>query len=192
MIENTKSIISEAPTGRALEVRSLLDDLGLSDGRLTPEELHDVVRAVASAPHVFTDLIVDDEVNRWWLLLFQTDNFEVRILGWEHEQRSDWHDHGGSSGAFVVTQGTLFESYRAADNVSIATRTYGVGDHGSFGPEHVHDVVHVSGKPAVSIHAYSPPLSGLTTYVRSPFGFVAREFVEEKRRSGSRTTPPGA
>jgi len=42
----------------------------------------------------------------------------------------------------------------------------------------------------VSIHAYSPPLSGLTYYERTRFGFVAREFIEEERRSTFRTTQP--
>jgi hypothetical protein len=192
MIENTKSIISEAPQVRAERVRHLLDGLDLSDGRLTNEELEKVVFAVASRPDLFEDLVVDDEANRWWLLLFKTDNYEVRILSWEREQRSDWHDHGGSSGSFVVTQGELFERYRASDLAGIATRAYAVGQHGSFGPDHVHDVVYESGKPAVSIHAYSPPLTGLTTYIHSPFGFIAHEYVEEEQRSASRTAQPGA
>ena len=54
----------------------------------------------------------------------------------------------------------------------------------------MHDVLHETGEPAVSIHAYSPPLSGLTYYERTRFGFVAREFIEEERRSTFRTTQP--
>jgi hypothetical protein len=65
-----------------------------------------------------------------------------------------------------------------------------VGECGSFGTDYVHDVVFESGDPAVSIHAYSPPLSGLTFYDRTRFGFVAREFIEEERRSSFRTTQP--
>jgi hypothetical protein len=87
---------------------------------------------------------------------------------------------------FVVTQGELFEKYRAGDNVSIASRGYKFGERGTFGPDHVHDMVHVSGKPAVSVHAYSPPLTGFTSYTHSPFGFVAHEYIEEEQRSGSR------
>ncbi|MGO9198333.1 MAG: hypothetical protein ACLQK4_14540 [Acidimicrobiales bacterium] len=43
------------------------------------------------------------------------------------------------------------------------------GAGGSLGPAHVHDVMHRSGRPAVSIHAYSPPLTVLTTYEETPF-----------------------
>ena len=60
------------------------------------------------------------------------------------------------------------------------------GDSGSFGPEHVHDVIYESGRPAASIHASSPPLSGLTVYDRTRFGFAAREFVAEGQRGEQR------
>jgi hypothetical protein len=185
MIENTKTLISEAPADRAIQVRNVLGDLELSDGRLSIDELKQIVFAIASRPELFEDLVVDDETNRWRLQLFKTDNFEVRILGWEVEQRSDWHDHGGSSGVFVVTQGTLFEMHRASDNLSAESRSYVVGEHGAFGPDYVHDMIHESGKPAVSVHAYSPPLTGFTSYVRTDFGFVAEKYVREEERRGT-------
>jgi hypothetical protein len=185
MIENTKTLTSEAPVERALQVRDLLGELDVSDGRLSIDELERIVLAIASRPEFFEDLVVDDETNRWWLQLFKTDNFEVRILGWETEQRSDWHDHGGSSGVFVVTQGSLFEVHRASDLLNVDSRSYAVGEYGSFGPDYVHDMVHESGKPAVSVHAYSPPLTGFTSYVRTDFGFVAEKYVREEERRGS-------
>jgi hypothetical protein len=185
MIENTKTLISEAPFDRALQVRDVLEELELSEGRLSIYELERIVLSIAARPELFEDLVVDDETNRWWLQLFKTDNFEVRVLGWEVEQRSDWHDHGGSSGVFVVTDGSLYEMHRASDNVGIESRSYAVGDHGSFGPEYVHDMIHESGKPAVSVHAYSPPLTGFTSYVRTDFGFVAERYVREDERRGT-------
>ncbi len=185
MIENTKTLISEAPADRALEVREILGELELSEGRLSIAELERIVLAIASRTELFDDLVVDDETNRWWLQLLKTDNYEVRILGWEVEQRSDWHDHGGSSGVFVVTRGTLSEMHRASDHLSVDSRTYAVGEHGSFGPDYVHDMIHESGKPAVSVHAYSPPLTGFTSYVRTDFGFVAEKYVREDERRGT-------
>jgi hypothetical protein len=50
--------------------------------------------------------------------------------------------------------------------------------------------VYESGKPAVSIHAYSPPLAGQTNYIHTPFGFIAHEYVQEEQRAASRTTHP--
>lgn len=182
--------VSEAPRDRAEELQQLIEDLQLPDGRLTPEQLETVIEAVAKRPELYEDLIVADRESRWWLLLYRTPGFEVKLLTWEDDQESDWHDHGGSSGAFRVTAGTLLEKHRAADGVGIDSGIFEVGGHGSFATDYVHDVVHVAGDPAVSIHAYSPPLSGLTYYDRTRFGFVAREFVEEERRSTFRTTQP--
>jgi hypothetical protein len=182
MIELKEEIISEAPRERAREIHELLAGLQLPEGRLSRIDLERVVYALAQRPDLIDDLVVDDEINRWWFLLLREHNFEVRILSWETNQTSDWHDHGGSSGAFAVTAGTLVEQYRSSDHVAIETRQFGSGDIGSFGPDHVHDVDYVSGRPAVSVHAYSPPLRGLTFYDNTRFGFVAREFVLEEQR----------
>jgi len=43
----------------------------------------------------------------------------------------------------------------------------------SFGAHHVHDVRNSSaGSVAVSVHAYSPPLSAMTRYDLAPGGLV--------------------
>ncbi len=179
---NISTAPREAPESRVRERREFFESLQLPTGRLDGDTLERLTNAVAARPDLCEDLLVDDEVNRWWLQFYVTENFEVRLLTWEREQSSDWHDHGGSSGAWTVTGGALYETYRAEDHVSVRDRHYVAGDSGSFGPEHVHDVIYEAGKPAASIHAYSPPLSGLTVYDRTRFGFVAREFIEEERR----------
>ena len=43
----------------------------------------------------------------------------------------------------------------------------------AFGPHHVHDVRNSSaGSVAVSVHAYSPPLSAMTRYDLTPGGLA--------------------
>ncbi len=179
--------VSEAPQDRVEEIHQLLETLDLPDARLSTEQLELVVNTVSARPDLWQDLVVDDRESRWWLLLFRTPSFEVKIHTWQAEQASDWHDHGGSSGAMRVTQGSLRESHRTKDGVGVRESIFTPGGFGSFGTDYVHDVVHETGEPAVSIHAYSPPLSGLTYYERTRFGFVARAFVEEERRSLFRT-----
>jgi hypothetical protein len=166
---------------RARKLEELLSKLHLPQGRLPETTLATLVLAVASRSHLFEDLVVDDPDSRWWMLLHAGDNFDLRVLSWERDQETDWHDHGGASGAYTVTSGTLVERFRGADNVSLVTRHVGVGQFATFGASHVHDVVHGDGAPAVSIHAYSPPLTGLTFYDRTSHGFVAREVVPEER-----------
>jgi hypothetical protein len=173
---NIIEVQSEAPHQRDEGIRRVLDGLSLRQARLSRYELERVVLSVAAHPELYQDLIVDDGASRTWTL-FHSPSFEVKLLTWDLEQPSDWHDHAGSSGVFAVTRGVVTERHRADDHVSIETRSFGAGQFRSFGPDHVHDVVSESGLSAASIHAYSPPLSGLTYYDRTDYGFVAREYV---------------
>ena len=48
------------------------------------------------------------------------------------------------------------------------------GDVRAFGPRYVHDVRNsAAGSVAVSVHAYSPPLSTMTRYDLTPSGLAA-------------------
>jgi hypothetical protein len=182
MIIPTMSIAARAEE-RVKELDEILAELDLPSGRLSTLALMRVVVAVAARSELFDDLVVDDPDHRWWMTLHEAGNFDLRVLSWERNQASDWHDHGGSSGAYVVTSGSLRERYRADDGVSVSERLTEVGQPLAFGPSHVHDVTYDYGTPAVSVHAYSPPLVGLTFYDHSPLGFVARDVVlEESRR----------
>ena len=108
---------SEAPRERAELISEMLSDLALPNGRLTPVQLELVVRAVADRPDLFEDLIIEDEQSRWWLLLYRSPSYEVKLLTWADGQSSDWHDHGGLAGALTVTGGSLIERRRADDGV---------------------------------------------------------------------------
>ncbi len=175
-------LTSEVSPSRAEEIHEVLASLALPGIRLSVVELERVVRELEARPHLYMDLVVDSFEERWSVLLLRAANYEVRLLSWEREQFSDWHDHGGSSGAFAVLAGELAETFRVLDGVSTASRAFATGDVGSFGPTHVHDVTYRSGGPAVSVHAYSPPLTNLTYYDKTPRGFVAREIHAEERR----------
>jgi hypothetical protein len=177
------STTSEAPSATANAIAELLGRLHLPTGRLTPSELERVAREVALQPQLWEALVVDSPDDRWWIVLHCAGNYEVRLLSWEFDQSSGWHDHGGSSGGFYVTSGPLDESWRAAGGRSLRRRRFVAGDQGCFSPAHVHDVSHAAGHPAVSVHAYSPPLTYLTMYDETPLGLVAREVVPDDRRS---------
>ncbi len=174
---SVSSIRSEATPERALVFAEFFASLGVPDGRLNLSDLERVVSSVASRRDLFDDLVVH-ESGGWSLHLFVNESFGVKIESWGEDHLVNWHDHGGSSGAFAVTSGTLVEQYRSDDFVGIECRHLRVGDLASFGADHVHDVYR-SGAPAVSVHAYSPPLTGMTHYEHSPVGFVALELVPE-------------
>lgn len=114
---------------------------------------------------------------RWYVRLERTDDYEVWLLGWNHVQATDFHDHGGSSGAVVVAAGALVERRPVAQGRRAAQRMLRRGETVSFGPEAVHDVTNAGLGPSLSVHAYSPPLESMTYYDLVDGAAVAREVV---------------
>jgi Cysteine dioxygenase type I len=186
MANRMESITSEASETRIFELDEFLRSLNLPEGRLDGRYLEALTNALALRPDLFRDLVSDNVDSHWSMLLYRAPGFEVKVLAWQGEQPIDWHDHGGSSGAMAVVAGSLLEQYRTSDDGAIESKIRDAGDYGAFGPEHVHDVNFVSGQPAISLHAYSPPLSAMTHYDHTRFGFVARDFTIEETPSGAR------
>src|ERR1700722_4286947 len=56
----------------------------------------------------------------------------------------------------------------------LGRRRLAVGEAVAFGPGHVHDVAHGGEGSAISIHAYSPPLSAMTYYTATDYGLIRR------------------
>jgi hypothetical protein len=103
----------------------------------------------------------------------------VWLLSWLPGQRTGFHDHGESAGAFTVGYGALRErtapGRRPGPSVPVPR-----GQVRSFGPWYVHDVINASVQPAVSVHAYSPPLTTMRRFEFGPAGLerVSTETAE--------------
>ena len=156
------------------EVRQRLGAAGTAGRRSRPARETrpaDLVRLAAAAGE-WADLVRYSEGERWYQRLERGENHEVWLLSWLPGQRTGFHDHCGSSGAFTVVQGELRERTPAAGRAALATGAFAAGRIRSFGPRHVHEVANESAAPAVSIHAYSPPLSGMRRYELTRSGLV--------------------
>jgi predicted metal-dependent enzyme (double-stranded beta helix superfamily) len=75
-------------------------------------------------------------------------------------------------GAFAVAQGRLRERTVPARRPRASNRTLPAGQVRPFGAGHVHDVINVWTEPAVSVHAYSPPLAAMRRYEFTAGGLV--------------------
>ena len=94
-----------------------------------------------------------------------TDNLELWLISWLPGHSTGFHDHGGSAGAFGVVWGTLDEYVTTRKGTAPRVTPVTAGGVHSFGKRYVHDVRNSSeGSVAVSVHAYSPPLSTMTRY----------------------------
>jgi hypothetical protein len=100
------------------------------------------------------------ESERWHQRIYRDQRVDVWLISWLPSQGTQLHDHGGSAGAFTVLSGELSEAVhrqRAAEPLLEQVRP--AGSAIGFGPHYVHDVRNLGSTPAISVHAYSPPLS---------------------------------
>ncbi len=65
-----------------------------------------------------------------------------------------------------------------AGRARLRTRTLTAGRDVGFPAGHVHDVLNTGTEPAVSVHAYSPPLSAMSYYEVRPDGRLLRTRTE--------------
>jgi hypothetical protein len=130
--------------------------------RLSQDRLSRIVAGTAFRPERWRDLVRYDPARRWYHRMELTDDYEVWLLSWMPGQGTGFHDHGGSRGAFAVALGELQE--QTVRGSGLVARTATAGQARSFGARYVHHVVNNSTAPAVSVHAYSPPLPEMRRY----------------------------
>jgi hypothetical protein len=134
-----------------------------SRARLSRIQLGEIVAGAAGRPDRWHDLVRYDPARRWYRRIELTSEYEVWLLSWQPGQGTGFHDHGGSAGAFAVAAGELQEqTVRGRNGVNV--HMVGTGGVRSFGARFVHQVVNNSAAPAVSVHAYSPPLPLMRRY----------------------------
>src|SRR3712207_7217062 len=104
-------------------------------------------------------------------------------MGWRNGHEPGLHDHNIASGAVAVVQGEAGGGRRAPGGAAHA-RVYGRGEAFDFGASDIHRMSHAGGGPAISIHAYSPPLWRMGAYAIDDEGLVSRtsiSYAEELR-----------
>jgi mannose-6-phosphate isomerase-like protein (cupin superfamily) len=142
--------------------------------RRTPAELANIVSLIASS-HGWVERVRFRTEERWYERIYHSRDYDIWVISWLPGQSTGFHDHGASSGAFAIATGTL-EELRPGQKARIVN----AGQSRTFGPDYSHDVRNVSGAPAVSIHAYSPPLSEMNEYEMEGSRLVVRQRSSER------------
>lgn len=139
------------------------------------DRLADLAETLAAAPERWVDRVRLNAENRWYERIHNDDDHEVWLISWLPGRSTGFHDHGGSRGALAVALGSLVE-----EDLTTA-RTLHAGQVRAFGPNHVHDVRNTTAAPAISVHAYSPPLTLMNRYDRTEAGLIplAPEYAEQ-------------
>lgn len=134
---------------------------------LSPRQLAAEARALAGRPAEWASRVRLSAEGRWYARIRDGADYEVWVISWLPGQETGFHDHGSSAGAFSLAWGAL-EERQPGERAII-----GAGQVRAFGPRFVHNVRNASGSLAVSVHAYSPPLTEMTRYELTPGGLVA-------------------
>lgn len=144
-------------------------------GLLGARQLADVVRQVASSQAEWLTRVRLNPAGRWYEQLRLDDSHEVWLISWLPGQETGFHDHGGAAGAFTVVLGALLESRVVGASAAgqVMAKPIRPGAARSFGPRYIHNVRNTANASlAVSVHAYSPPLSAMTRYELTASGLV--------------------
>lgn len=144
----------------------------LTAPRWHADRLANLVADIAARPESWSSLVRFDTDERFALLLDRDDERDLWLLSWLPGQGTGLHDHGGSIGAFAVAQGALRElrpRRQRAGRVAPAPRQPAErrlerGDTRVVSDGTLHDVSNPYDSPAVSLHAYSPPLSTMSYF----------------------------
>ena len=132
---------------------------------LSQSELAAEVRRLAGRPADWVTRVRLDPEGRWYEQIHMSGSFEVWLMSWLPGQSTGFHDHGGANGAFSVVWGTLEERVVSRSGIGAVERSVTQAVVRAFGPHYIHDVRNPSADSvAVSIHAYSPPLTAMTRY----------------------------
>lgn len=143
---------------------ALLERDHLRDGRVRPARLLEAAHRVAELPALWDQDLTFDPARRQYARLHRDERVEIWLLCWDFGQDTLLHDHGGSGGAFTVVTGALLEDCGALGRPGLRTRRHDAGGGACFSPSYVHNLVAADAGPAVSIHAYSPPLTSMNFY----------------------------
>lgn len=139
---------------------------------LSPNALRKIVHDVAEQPEQWIHRVRLATEDRWYERLSLTEDHEVWLISWLPGQSTGFHDHGGARGAFTVALGEVEEFSLTGTDRGLTVRRLVTGGERAFGPEYLHDVRNTSAGPAVTIHAYSPPLSEISRYELRAGGLV--------------------
>lgn len=146
---------------------------------LNRDELCELVRAYAAREHIWRPHVLHDPDRRIFTRLWHDDHVTAWLICWMDGQDTGLHDHGESSGAVAVLDGAVREERLRPGHVSLS-RTLRAGQTFDFDPKVIHRVSHPGdGVPAVTLHAYSPPLREMGAYVPVGPGSFERRFVPE-------------
>ena len=139
-------------------------------------DLDGLVHELMARPDDWAHLVAHDPGQRRYELLRRDDEVEVWLICWMADHDTGFHDHDLSSGAVGVVAGAVRED-RLVLGGGTVSREVAAGGTFTFTAADIHRVLHAGAEPAVTIHAYSPPLWRMGAYEVAETGELRRHSV---------------
>jgi mannose-6-phosphate isomerase-like protein (cupin superfamily) len=143
---------------------------------LTPAELEQFVSDLAAEPERWEHLVRHEGDARVYEQIWGDERVNAWVICWSEDQDTGFHDHDESAAAIAVISGRVRED-RLRLGSAPRTREIGAGAAFTVPPTAIHRVLHAGTGPAVTIHAYSPPLARSGAYRAGPDGELQREVL---------------
>jgi mannose-6-phosphate isomerase-like protein (cupin superfamily) len=141
---------------------------------LTIEALERFTAGLADSPERWAHLIRHSDDARVYAQIWDDDEVNAWVICWSEDQDTGFHDHDDSAAGIAVVSGRVRE-----DRLTLVgeprSRELGAGSTFTVAPVAIHRVLYAGDQPAVTIHAYSPPLRRTGAYRVGPHGELERE-----------------
>jgi hypothetical protein len=151
-----------------LIIRPASKEASMPKKNRSPINIVKIATSLANQRALWEPLVSYDPVARYYVRLAREHDFEAWLLTWLPGQGTDWHDHGGSAGAFITLRGVLTERHAqigyGLPRIIPGGRELASGTLRSFGVRHIHEVINRGVEPAVSLHVYAPSLVEMQQY----------------------------
>jgi quercetin dioxygenase-like cupin family protein len=144
---------------------------------LTIAELERFAAGLAAAPERWSHLVHHADDARVYEQIWDDDDVNAWVICWSEDQDTGFHDHDVSAAAITVVTGQVRED-RLTLTSAPRSRELGPGVTFTVPPVAIHRVLHAGDGPAVTIHAYSPPLRRTGAYRLGAGGVLERESLD--------------
>ncbi len=147
----------------------------------------DLVRfaqALAADTERWHGLVSRDGCDRVYETLWFDEHVNAWVICWPDDSDTGFHDHDASAAGIVVIEGSVLEERLALSGPPL-TRRFDAGAAFHMPATAIHRVRHAGGAPALTIHAYSPPLRTQGVYRVAPDGALERDSAPHTQALGS-------
>ncbi|MEV4419567.1 cysteine dioxygenase family protein [Patulibacter sp. NPDC049589] len=142
-------------------------------GTLDSAQLAALARSIADDPARWEHVVHHDPDQRTYALLHQDEDVTIWLICWGPGHDTGFHDHDVSSAGVALATGSIVDERLTAFGDPIQRRL-DPENGATIEPTEIHRMHHTGGAPAVSVHAYSPPLLRTGAYEVAEDGRLLR------------------